>query len=114
MRRGPCGPNQGGSMETQSEIDWTLRHATGRYHALGNRSRPVRTCNRHKRKKTPLKGLLDKGAVLSMIPIETQRRMGFDTQDLIDSKMMPDTASRTCNDSSTLKEQVKVEKLDQS
>ena len=37
--------------------------------------------------KEPLKGLLDTGAVLSVIPIETWRRMGFDTEDLIDSRV---------------------------
>ena len=37
-------------------------------------------------KKTQLRGLLDKGAVLSVIPIETWERMGFDKDDLIDSR----------------------------
>ena len=36
-------------------------------------------------KKTQLSGLLDTGAVLSVIPIETWRRMGFDKDDPIDS-----------------------------
>ena len=36
-------------------------------------------------KKTQLRGLLDTGAVLSVIPIETWERMGFDKGDLIDS-----------------------------
>ena len=36
-------------------------------------------------RKTQLRGLLDTGAVLSVIPIETWRRMGFDKDDLIDS-----------------------------
>ena len=34
--------------------------------------------------KTPLKGLMDTGAVLSVIPVETWRRMGFDKEDLLD------------------------------
>ena len=36
-------------------------------------------------KKTQLRGLLDTGAVLSVITIETWERMGFDKDDLIDS-----------------------------
>ena len=36
-------------------------------------------------KKTQLRGLMDTGAVLSVIPIETWNRMGFDKDDLIDS-----------------------------
>ena len=35
-------------------------------------------------KKTQLRGLLDTGAVLSVIPTETWERMGFDKYDLID------------------------------
>ena len=38
-------------------------------------------------KKTQLRGLLDAGAVLSVIPIEFWRRMGFDKDDLIDSRL---------------------------
>ena len=38
-------------------------------------------------KKTQLRGLLDTGAVLSVIPIETWNRMGFDRDDLIDSRI---------------------------
>ena len=38
-------------------------------------------------KKTQLRGLLDTGAVLSVIPIETWERMGFDKDDLIDSRL---------------------------
>ena len=38
-------------------------------------------------KKTQLRGLLDTGAVLSVIPIETWRKMGFDKDDLIDSRI---------------------------
>ena len=36
-------------------------------------------------KKTQLRGLLDTGAVLSVIPIETWKKMGYDKDDLIDS-----------------------------
>ena len=36
--------------------------------------------------KTQLRGLLDTGAVLSVIPIETWRKMGFDKDDWIDSQ----------------------------
>ena len=38
-------------------------------------------------RKTPLRRLLDTRAVLSVIPIETWRRMGFDKKDLIDSRV---------------------------
>ena len=38
-------------------------------------------------KKSQLRGLLDTGAVLSVIPIETWERMGFDKGDLIDSRI---------------------------
>ena len=38
-------------------------------------------------KKTQLRGLLDTGAVLSVIPIETWERMGFNKGDLIDSRI---------------------------
>ena len=38
-------------------------------------------------KKTQLRGFLDAGAVLSVIPIEFWRRMGFDKDDLIDSSL---------------------------
>ena len=38
-------------------------------------------------KKTHLRGLLDTGAVLSVIPIETWERMGFNKDDLIDSRI---------------------------
>ena len=37
-------------------------------------------------KKTQLRGLLDTEAVLSLIPFATWRRMGFDKDDLIDSR----------------------------
>ena len=38
-------------------------------------------------KKTQLRGLLDTGAVLGVIPIETWERMSFDKEDLIDSRI---------------------------
>ena len=38
-------------------------------------------------KKTHLRGLLDTGAVLSVIPTETWERMGFNKDDLIDSRI---------------------------
>ena len=38
-------------------------------------------------KKTHLRGLLDTGAVLSLIPIETWERMVFNKDDLIDSRI---------------------------
>ena len=38
-------------------------------------------------KKTQLRWLLDTGAVLSVIPIETWERMGIDKDDLIDSRI---------------------------
>ena len=45
-------------------------------------------------KKTPLEGLLDRGAVLSVIPIKTWRRMGFDKDDLIDSRVRLSAANK--------------------
>ena len=36
-------------------------------------------------KKTPLRGLLDTGAVLSLIPFETWKKMKFDKDDLVDT-----------------------------
>ena len=45
-------------------------------------------------KKTPFKGLLNTGADLSMIPIETWRRMGFDKEDLIDSRIRLSAANK--------------------
>ena len=38
--------------------------------------------------------LLDTGAVLSVIPIETWRRMGFDKNDLIDSRIQLSAANK--------------------
>ena len=45
-------------------------------------------------KKTQLRGLLDTGAVLSVIPIETWERMGFDKKDLIDSRIRLSAANK--------------------
>ena len=45
-------------------------------------------------KKTQLCGLLDTGAVLSVIPIETWERMGFDKDDLIDSRIRLSAANK--------------------
>ena len=45
-------------------------------------------------KKTQLRGLLDTGAVLSVIPIETWERMGFDKDDLIDSRIRLSAAKK--------------------
>ena len=45
-------------------------------------------------KKTQLRGLLDTGAVLSVIPIETWKRMGFDKDDLIDSRIRLSAANK--------------------
>ena len=45
-------------------------------------------------KKTPLRGLLDTGAVLSVIPIETWERMGFNKDDLIDSRIRLSAANK--------------------
>ena len=45
-------------------------------------------------KKKQLRGLLDTGAVLSVIPIETWRRMGFDKDDLIDSRIRLSAANK--------------------
>ena len=45
-------------------------------------------------KKTQLRGLLDTGAVLSVIPIETWERMGFDKDDLIDSRLRLSAANK--------------------
>ena len=45
-------------------------------------------------KKTQLRGLLDTGAVMSVIPIETWERMGFDKGDLIDSRIRLSAANK--------------------
>ena len=45
-------------------------------------------------KKTQLRGLLDTGAVLSIIPIETLERMGFDKDDLIDPRIRLSAANK--------------------
>ena len=45
-------------------------------------------------KKTHLRGLLDTGAVLSVIPIETWERMGFNRDDLIDSRIRLSAANK--------------------
>ena len=45
-------------------------------------------------KKTQLSGLLDTRAVLSVIPIETWERMGFDKDDLIDSRIRLSAANK--------------------
>ena len=45
-------------------------------------------------KKTQLRGLLDTGAVLSEIPIETWRRMGFGKDDLVDSRIRLSAANK--------------------
>ena len=45
-------------------------------------------------KKTQLHGLLDTGAVLSVIPIETWERMGFDKENLIDSRIRLSAANK--------------------
>ena len=46
-------------------------------------------------KRTPLKGILDTRAVLSVIPVVTSwRRMGFDKEDLIDSGIRRSAASK--------------------
>ena len=45
-------------------------------------------------KKTQLRGLLDTGAVLSVIPIETWERMGFNKDDLIDSRIRLSAANK--------------------
>ena len=47
-------------------------------------------------KKTLLRGLLDTGAVLSVIPIETWERMGFDKDDLIDSRIRLSATNKGC------------------
>ena len=47
------------------------------------------------RKTTQLRGLLDTGAVLSVIPSETwKKRMGFDKDDLIDSRIRLSAANK--------------------
>ena len=45
-------------------------------------------------KKTQLRGFLDTGAVLSVIPIETWKRMGFDKDDLINSRIRLSAANK--------------------
>ena len=46
------------------------------------------------RKKTQLRGLLDTGAVLSVIPMEKRKRMGFDRDDLIDLRIRLSAANK--------------------
>ena len=45
-------------------------------------------------KKTQLRGLLDTGAVLSVIPMETWEQMGFNKDDLIDSRIRLSAANK--------------------
>ena len=45
-------------------------------------------------KKTQLCGFVDTGTVLSVIPIETWKRMGFDKDDLIDSRIRLSAANK--------------------
>ena len=45
-------------------------------------------------KKTQLRGFLDTGAVLSVLPIETWERMGFNKNDLIDSRIRLSAANK--------------------
>ena len=45
-------------------------------------------------KKTQLRGLLDTGVVLSVIPIETWEPMGFDKDDLKDSRIRLSAANK--------------------
>ena len=45
-------------------------------------------------KKTQLRRLLDTGAVLSVIPIKTWERLGFDKDDLIDSRIRLSAANK--------------------
>ena len=47
-------------------------------------------------KKTQLRGLLDTGAVLSVIPIEAWERMGNNKNDLIDSRIRLSAANKGC------------------
>ena len=44
--------------------------------------------------RTQLRELLDSGAVLSVIPIETWKRMGFNKDDLIDSRIRLSAANK--------------------
>ena len=45
-------------------------------------------------RKTQLRGLLETGAVLSVIPIETWKRMGIDGDDLVDSRIRQSAANK--------------------
>ena len=66
-------------------IDWTLRNVRRGYYAhVLNISG----------KKTQLRGLLDTGAVLSVISIETWERMDFDKYDLINSRIRLSAANK--------------------
>ena len=64
-----------------------MRHAGGRCHASGSRSRRIRTCTKHKREEDPTTRIVDTGAVLSVVPIETWKTMGLDKDDLIDTRI---------------------------
>ena len=58
------------------------------------RSRFDCTSARHQRKKIGVKGLLDTGAVLSVMPIKTWERMDFTREDLIPTNLRLAAANR--------------------
>ena len=69
-------------------------HARRRCNASENRGRRSASVLDIRGKKTQLRGLLETGGVLSVIPIETWKKMGFDKDDLIDSRIRLSAANK--------------------
>ena len=63
-------------------------------YAFGHGSRGVCSCTGINEKKTSLKRLLNTRAVLRVIPIETWRRMGYDKDDLLGSRIRLSAANK--------------------
>ena len=71
-----------------------MRHAGGRCHASGSRSRRIRTCTKHKQEEDPTTRIVDTGVVLSVVPIVTWKTMGLDKDDLIDTRIQLSAANK--------------------
>ena len=94
MRRRPSQTDLRGQRRTESEIDWTLRHVGRRCNKIGTEADVSAHVLDISGKNTQLRGLIDTGAVLSIIPIETWERMGFNKDDLIDSRIRLSAANK--------------------
>ena len=75
-------------------MDWRLRRLEEDALHLGTEADVTAHVLGINGKKTPLKGLLDTGGILSVIPIETWRRMGHDKDDMIDSRIRLSAANK--------------------